>query len=546
MESEKILHSTFKQHFHLNMKAWSSEKLGDDFKHEVLGVLTHEIQKLKGRIDVELQIDQAYTFLVEGFSVEHEPSDVADLLSTLGCSVNGTDLIDKTRMLPVVPNKHFALSQRTTKAAKIRDIVLTADMKAKLLSLDPQDSIPRELYFYDDSAYTHAVEIPITEGLSTLIKLLESLNCVKWQIEKFILRSIENAIGVARKQAIATGLRIATIRQETSQAAGGRSTPHRLPCSEGRMHLILKDASSVNNLIHAQGMAIQLRPLPKIPFTCRPWVRSQDLQAAYDSRTARKQQEAKEQASKCVPPRTVLSKIDLKFKVKIRAGANIRQDVKYVEQCFEHAMGGIKLGIAAVQLSTDTYGQVNPQGRGTIWVCDLDDDRTVCKELVERLKCDEAALYTEVLSKIGCRQGRPPLISDCADPEVEELTLTSTRAIIMRYLCDRNASLVIRSKLADGTPLQWRQEVSTPNLPLTALGPALQAGNGLIDIREAFSSGELQPTVNLLWDSIGALVKSQLATMYEEETGAGEEVRVIRLATLDDWIVADDGAQMSD
>ena len=34
--------------------------------------------------------------------------------------------------------------------------------------------------------------------------------------------------------------------------------------------------------------------------------------------------------------------------------------------------------------------------------------------------------------------------------------------------------------------------------------------------------------------------------MYEEETGAGEEVRVIRLATLDDWIVADDGAQMSD
>jgi hypothetical protein len=82
-------------------------------------------------------------------------------------------------------------------------------------------------------------------------------------------------------------------------------------------------------------------------------------------------------------------------------------------------MGGIELGIAAVQLATDTYGQVNPQGRGTIWVCDLDDNRTVCKELIEKLKCDEAALYTEVLSKIGCRQGRPPLISDCADPEVE-------------------------------------------------------------------------------------------------------------------------------
>ncbi len=210
-------------------------------------------------------------------------------------------------------------------------------------------------------------------------------------------------------------------------------------------------------------------------------------------------------------------------------------------------MRGIELGIAAVQLATDTYGQVNLQGRGTIWVCDLDDDRTVCKELVERLKCDEAALYTEVLSKIGCRQGRPPLISDCADPEVEKLTLTSTKAIVMRYLCEnRNATLVIRSKLVDGTPLQWSQDVSSLNLPITALGPALQAGNGLIDIREVSSSGELRPTVNLLWESIGALVRSQLATMYEEETGAGEEVRVIRLATFDEWIVAEDGAQMSD
>jgi hypothetical protein len=83
-------------------------------------------------------------------------------------------------------------------------------------------------------------------------------------------------------------------------------------------------------------------------------------------------------------------------------------------------------------------------------------------------------------------------------------------------------------------------------MPLTAFGPTLQAGNGLIDIREVFSSGELRPTVNLLWESIGSLVRSQLVTIYEEETGDGEEVRVIRLATFDDWICADDGAHMSD
>ncbi len=146
-----------------------------------------------------MQIDQAFTFLVERFSVEHGPADVTDFVRTLGCLVDGSDLIDQTRLLPVVPSKHLALSQRLTKVAKIRDMILTAGIKAKLLSSGPEDSIPRELYFYDASAFTHTVEIPISEGLRMLIKLLESLNCVKWQIKKFILRNFEDAIRTAQK-----------------------------------------------------------------------------------------------------------------------------------------------------------------------------------------------------------------------------------------------------------------------------------------------------------------------------------------------------------
>jgi hypothetical protein len=49
-ESESIFYLNYKQQFHMNLKAWGSEKLGDDFKHEVLGVLTHRIQK-KSRKD---------------------------------------------------------------------------------------------------------------------------------------------------------------------------------------------------------------------------------------------------------------------------------------------------------------------------------------------------------------------------------------------------------------------------------------------------------------------------------------------------------------
>ncbi len=82
--------------------------------------------------------------------------------------------------------------------------------------------------------------------------------------------------------------------------------------------------------------------------------------------------EAKNKAAKCVPTRKVSSKIEVRFKVQANAGADLRKDLKKLESLFMRAMGGIEFGIAAVQLFADSNGHVNPQGRGFIWVCDLD------------------------------------------------------------------------------------------------------------------------------------------------------------------------------
>ncbi len=98
------------------------------------------------------------------------------------------------------------------------------------------------------------------------------------------------------------------------------------------------------------------------------------------------------------------------------------------------AMGGIEFGIAAVQLFADSNGRANSQGRGFIWVCNLDSRRAVGNSLVQSLKSKEAALYTDVFMKIGCRQGCPPMVTDCADPVSEEPTFLSTKTVLKRFL----------------------------------------------------------------------------------------------------------------
>ena len=86
---------------------------------------------------------------------------------------------------------------------------------------------------------------------------------------------------------------------------------------------------------------------------------------------------------------------------------------------------------------------------------------------------------------------------------------------------------------------------SDPQLPLSALGPALPAGQGILDLREIFPTTEQLPSVNLVCAALTAMVDRQAVMMYEEDY-CGSTVRVVRLAAFDSWIVGEGEAEMSD
>jgi hypothetical protein len=241
-----------------------------------------------------------------------------------------------------------------------------------------------------------------------------------------------------------------------------------------------------------------------------------------------------------------LSKIEVQFKVQANPSADLRKALNELESLYMKAMGGIEFGIAAVQLCADSNGHVNPQGRGFIWVCDLDGRRAVCNGLVQSLKSEEAAIFTDVFLSIGCRQGRPPVVTECADPVLEEPTLKSTTMALKRFYSGHcETSLVLPTTLPDGKPLPWRQDDSGPQLPLSALGPALPAGQGILDLREIFPATEQLPSVNLVCAALTRMVERQAVMMYEEDY-CGSTVRVVRLAAFDSWIVGEGEAEMSD
>ena len=57
-----------------------------------------------------------------------------------------------------------------------------------------------------------------------------------------------------------------------------------------------------------------------------------------------------------------------------------------MEALYQEALGGVYVGISAVQLFPDASGQVRLNGPDIIWVSDFDsDDRKVAKALINKL-----------------------------------------------------------------------------------------------------------------------------------------------------------------
>ncbi len=90
---------------------------------------------------------------------------------------------------------------------------------------------------------------------------------------------------------------------------------------------------------------------------------------------------------------------------------------------------------------------------------------------------------------------------------LEEPTLKSTTMALKRFYSGyRETSLVLPTTQSDGKPLPWRQDDSDPQLLLSALGPALPAGQGILDLREIFPTTEQLPSVNLVCAALTAMV----------------------------------------
>jgi len=490
------------------------------------------------RVDSSLQADANINIEVHGIPIAMEQMDVAHLLHQID---NNIDPVNIARAIRILPALRFKSSPNApelivTKTAKIVDFSISDRLLQTLTSSSQAQTFPRELYIQDDSAILYAAEIPVTEEIKNLIRLLEALNCVKWQIEGFLRKAIEDAISRSHKSAVVTALRLLVVKQEASQAAGGRRVPCRYPCSEGRILLLLDNAVSVSALAQgARGLTIDLQPLARFTVYCVPWESAQATQSVNDVWTAQKEAEARARAAECVPPRPALSRVEVRFKVSVATKADLRKPLDCMEKIYLHAMGGIALGIAAVQLFADPSGNVNPQCRCYIWVCDLaEGERHLCKAFVDRLKQGMAAISTEALTTIGCR-GTPSVVS-CADQGEHALTEQTAGNIILRSLpANLNRLFVLSNRIESNLPLPWERISGSQEFPLSSLGPMYATTPEACDIRTLFPSSDPQPTVNLLCAVLNSLVDSQVVNMYDEVL-EGREVKIIRTATSDAWL----------
>lgn len=504
----------------------------------MLGFISDLVSKVINRVDSSLKADTTSNIEIHGVPNDMERMDVVHLLQQIDSSLDPVNIARTIRILPALKFKSSpnAPEPTVTKTAKIEDINISDRLLQTLTSPSQTLTLPRELFIQDGSGIGHAVEIPVTDELKNLIKLLEALNCVKWQIEGFLRRAIEDAISRSHKSAVVNALRLLVVKQEASQAAGGRRVLYRYPCSEGRILLLLDNAMSVSALTQgARGLTIDLQPLTRFTVHCAPWESAQSTQAINDVWTAQKEAEARARAAGCVPPRPTLSRVEVRFKVSVAPKADLRKPLDSMEKIYLHAMGGIALGIAAVQLFADSSGYVNPQGRGYVWVCDLaGDERHLCKAFVDRLKQGMAAISTEALTTIGCR-GNPSIVP-CVDQGGHALTEQTAANIILRALpANPNRLFVLSNRIEGNLPLPWERISRSQEFPLSSLGPLYATTPEACDLRTLFPSSDPQPTVNLLCAVLNSLVDSRVVNMYDEVLES-REVKIIRAATADAWL----------
>jgi hypothetical protein len=503
-----------------------------------VGSISEKLANIRRRGDICLQSGQTLDVVIDGLPGEFTTSSVAAIFRSIDPSIDHDNLVRNITVLkPLISS-----DGKSIVSGKIKQLHITpamANFFAGAPRHDLTNQVPEEFYVRGDKAIAHAVQIVITDDLRKFFKFLEALGCWKWQIEGLFQHLVQTSLPQRVHGVNITSLRIQTIQP-------GSNGPRRVPCSKGLRVIATVDNAEAAAKLQSAEIMMKLSPFPRTQLHCSTWENMQDS-TQNPALTAKKEAEAKSAAAQCKPPRDVISRVELNFKVEAAPGFRSQQmPLSEMEAVFQEALGGVFMGISAVQLFPDGRGQVRLNGSGIIWVSDMDpDDRKVAKGLVDMLKRGDAACNTENLAKVGCR-GMPVLI-ECGKEPNSVMTISQAAKVIARYLTSYLDTALVLTK-PQGRNLPWIKRAGDDEMPLSALGalvPRTVSSDGppVLDIRSLFPNPGPEVTVNMLCEAITSLVKTGNVSMYEADDDSGQTRYLVHLSASDSWAMPpSDGA----
>ena len=495
-----------------------------------VGSTTEKLVNIRRRGDLCLQAGQTLDVMIDGLPGESTTSSVASIFRGIDPNIDQDNLArDITVLKPLISS-----DGKSIVSGKVSQLYITPAMASFFAGTPRQDlttQVPEEFYVRGDKAITHAVQIVVTDDLRKFFKFLEALGWWKWQIEGLMQHLVQTSLPQRVQSVNINSLRIQTIQP-------GSNAPRRVPCSKGLRIIATVDNAEAAAKLQSAEIIMKLPPFPRTQLHCSIWENMQDP-TQNPALTAKKEAEAKTAAAQCKPPRDVISRIELNFKVEAAQGFRSQgMALSKMEAVFQEAMGGVFMGISAVQLFPDGRGQVRLNGSGVIWVSDIDPyDRKAAKGLVDMLKRGDAACNTENLAKVGCR-GAPVLI-ECGKELNSVMTVAQAAKVIARHLTSHLDTALVLTK-PQGRDLPWVRRAGDDEVPFSALGALIPRtipsdGPPVLDIRSLFLNPGLEVTVNMLCEAITSLVKTGNVSMYAADDDSGKTRYLVHLSASDVW-----------
>jgi hypothetical protein len=342
-------------------------------------------------------------------------------------------------------------------------------------------------------------------------------------------------------------VQVSTTRQERTAAAGAAPKPilRRIPCSEGRITLLVDSQASVNELLDSTKRIVlpDVGPISGVCVSFQELGGAEQISSFRDRQMEKKGSEARNFASGTSPAMTAITVVQARLRVEVAPGFHVRsKTLDQVENVVREAMGGNLRGILAVQLFADANGNVALNGLCTIWVGDIEESQPKFADaLKKRLLEGQGATITNNIRTIASRD-RPRSWPLRGTLRQAMNTAETTAAIVESFGVGQVRALIINRLLDDGHPVPWEARSGDDPMALSRLGPACPSTSERMDIRGVFTPDESAPSLQTLCAAIRALHESGVVEMYTTEI-QGVEVCAISHSLYDCW--QSDGAAMS-